>query len=345
MKVNFHLDKKNKPHSENGMTVLYGQAKRSGYRLRWYLILAIVISPLLFMSYYLFRTQILVTAPGIVTSYPLTITSPQSATVDDLLTTIGAEISNEQPLIVLKNKILDQEVDFLHQELSKLSNIEQPNSNSLYQLAISNTKKSVKKVDAIQQKYDRFRSDGQVSDVDYASMVNVSNAMHNQLSAQEIAYVNEQQQQVQQQLAGPISQQYRALKQELVVKETQQNNLMFTAPFTGRVLDIHVHEGQRVTENAPLLTLAQNITPEIIVFLNPKYLEYGTLNTRATVIFPDGKKFAATVSRPVELVNTLPPELQSPFEGQSAYLKLILSFDERLEKTRWIEGVEVEVRF
>ena len=49
MKVNFHLDKKNKPQSESGMKVAYGQAKRGGYRLRWYLILAIVISPLLFI--------------------------------------------------------------------------------------------------------------------------------------------------------------------------------------------------------------------------------------------------------------------------------------------------------
>lgn len=54
MKVNFHLDKKNKPQSESGMKVVYGQAKRGGYRLRWYLILAIVVSPLLFMAYYLF---------------------------------------------------------------------------------------------------------------------------------------------------------------------------------------------------------------------------------------------------------------------------------------------------
>ncbi|MGI2961139.1 HlyD family secretion protein, partial [Vibrio alginolyticus] len=40
-----------------------------------------------------------------------------------------------------------------------------------------------------------------------------------------------------------------------------------------------------------------------------------------------------------------PQELQSPFEGQPAYLKVTLSFDEPVEQTRWIEGVEVEVRF
>ena len=107
MKVNFHLDKKNNPQSESGMTVLYGQAKRSGYRLRWYLILAIVVSPLLFMAYYLFRTQILVTAPGIITSYPLTVTSTQAAIVEPMLIEVGADIGQGQPLVTLQDKILD----------------------------------------------------------------------------------------------------------------------------------------------------------------------------------------------------------------------------------------------
>ena len=345
MKVNFHLDKQNKPQSESGMTVLYGQAKRSGYRLRWYLMLAIVISPVLFMAYYLFYTQILVTAPGLITSYPLTVTATQAAIVGPMQIEVGSEIGKGQPLIILKDRILDQEITFLHQELMQLSNVERPNTDSLYQVAISNTKKSLAKVDKIQAKYDLYRQKGQVSEVDYAAMVNVSNALYSQLSDQKIAYANEKIHRKEQQLAGPISQQYRALMQELVRKQAQQSNLMFKAPFAGRVLDIHVHEGQRVTESAPLVTIAKNITPDIIVFLNPKYLEYGKLNTQAKIVFPDGKTFAAKVSKPVEVVNKLPQELQSPFEGQPAYLKVILSFDEPLEKIRWIEGVEVEVRF
>ncbi len=84
--------------------------------------------------------------------------------------------------------------------------------------------------------------------------------------------------------------------QELVVKRAQQESLTFRAPFSGRVLDIHVHEGQRVTENAPLLTVAQNVTPDITAFLNPKYLDYSPKGTKAKVIFPDGKKLSATVS-------------------------------------------------
>ncbi|MDA1378824.1 hypothetical protein PCI56_01760 [Plesiomonas shigelloides subsp. oncorhynchi] len=68
MKVNFHLDKQNNPQAENGVKVQYGAPKRGGYRMRWYMILAIVISPVVLMAYYLFRSQFLITAPAIVTS-------------------------------------------------------------------------------------------------------------------------------------------------------------------------------------------------------------------------------------------------------------------------------------
>lgn len=345
MKVNFHLDKKHKPQSESGMKVMYGQAKRGGYRLRWYLILAIVISPLLFMAYYLFRTQVWVTAPGVVTSYPLTVTATQAAIVGEIAVEVGDEVGQEQSLILLTDRALNEEVDFLQNELVVLSESQAQSTDALYQEAITNTKHSLSKVQQIQRKYDQFRKKGQVSEVDYAAVVNVNNALESQLSDQEIAYENAKRDREQLALAGPVKQQYRALKQELVVRRAQQESLTFHSPFDGRILDIYVHEGQRVTDNSPLLTVAQNITPDITAFLNPKYLEYSQVGTKANIVFPDGRKFDATVSRPVEVVNKLPQELQSPFEGQPAYLKVTLSFDKPLEQTRWIEGVEVEIRF
>lgn len=345
MKVNFSLDKKNKPQSESGMKVAYGQAKRGGYRLRWYLILAIVISPLLFMAYYFFKTQILVTAPGIVTSYPLTITATQATIVGPILVNVGDKVEKGQSLILLADRALNKEVEFLQKELVSLSKNKVRSTDELYQQAIANTKTSLAKVQQIQKNYDKFRKEGHVSEVDYAAVVNASNAINSQLSEQEIAYINAKRDREQLVLAGPVSQQYRALMQELVVKRAQQESLTFRSPFSGRVLDIHVHEDQRVTENAPLLTVAQNVTPDITAFLNPRYLNYSQKGAKAKIIFPDGKKFSATVSRPVEVVNKLPQELQSPFEGQPAHLKVTLSFGEPIEKTRWIEGVEVEVRF
>lgn len=345
MKINFYLDKQNKPLSEKGMKVVYGKAKRGGYRLRWYLILTIVVSPLLFMAYYFLQTKVLVSAPGIITSYPLTITSTQSAVVGLISVKEGREVGEGESLIGLEYAPLDKEIEFLSKELETLANRSSQSTDSLYQSAINETRKNLSKVEEIQLKYDQFRKEGHISDVDYAAIVGVSNALNSQLSDQEIAHVKAMQALEQQVLAGPVSQQYRELKQQLVVKNAQKDALSFRSPFGGRVLDIHVYEGQRVTENSPLLTVSQNITPEVTAFLDPKFLKYSQLYTRATVVFPDGKKFSATVSRPVEVVNRLPQELQSPFKTQPANLKVTLSFDEPLEKNRWIEGVGVDVRF
>lgn len=345
MKVNFHLDKQNKPDSENGMKVVYGSAKRSGYKIRWYLILLLVVSPLLFMGYYLFRTQILITAPAIVTSYPVTFIATQSAVVGEIPYDVGINVDEGAPLLRLQNNALNQEVAFIQEELVKLSSSKLQTTKTLYEQSIETTKLSLRKVEQIQRKYDKFRKNGQVSEVDYAAIVNMSSALNSQLNTQKIAYVDASREKQELELAGPVSQERRTLMRELIIKKALQESLTYHAPFDGRILDIHIYEGERVTENDPLFTVAKNITPEITAFLNPKYLRFSELGTNATVVFPDGGRFSASVSRPVEIVNKLPPELQSPFEGQPAYLKITLSFDKPLEKSRWIEGVEVEVRF
>ncbi|PFG57790.1 multidrug resistance efflux pump [Vibrio sp. ES.051] len=345
MKVNFYLDKRHKPQSESGMKVVYGQAKRGGYRLRWYLILAIVISPLVLMAYYLFKTQILVTAPGVITSYPLVVTATRAATVGPVPVDIGSVVAKEQSLILLQDNALNKEIDFIQDELVELSKKQVQNTDELYKSAIESSEAGLKKVEEIQKKYDVYREKGQVSEVDYAAIVSVNNTLSYQLNSQRIAYMDAMRDLEELELAGPVAQEYRALMRELVVKRAQQESLTLRSPINGRVLDIHVHEGQNVAKNTPMLTIARNVTPEIIAFLNPKHLEYSQIDKKAKVVFPDGRKFAATVSQPVEVVNKLPPELQSPFEGQPAYLKVTLSFDEPLEKSRWIEGVTIEVRF
>lgn len=347
MKINFHLDKKNKPQHESGMKVVYGHAKRGGYRLRWYLILAIVISPVVVMSYYLFRSQVLITAPGIITSHPLVITAKEAGIIAPLPINVGEKIKAEQSLLLMNDNILAKEVDFLEGELAQLEeHLEQDRSSeAIYQRAISTTQSDVNKVGKILNKYETYRAKGQVSEVDYAAVVNVNNALNNQLSGQRIAYIESQRRLKELELAGAITQQYRSLKKELVAKKAQQDNLNIRAPYDGRVIDIHVREGQRVSENYPLVTISKNVTPDITAFLDPKHLKYGEIGVSADVKFPDGKVYAATVYSPVEVVNKLPSELQKPFEGQPAYLKVTLSFDEPIETERWIEGVEVEVIF
>ncbi|MEF1192800.1 HlyD family secretion protein, partial [Vibrio parahaemolyticus] len=140
--------------------------------------------------YYLFRTQVLVTAPAIITSYPLTVTATRSAIVGPIPVNVGTEVAQDQALLLLKDNALNKEIDFIKEELIKLSKNQVQSTDELYKNAIASSEEGLKKVQEIQKKYDVYRKKGQVSEVDYAAIVSVNNSLSNQLSSQKIAYVD-----------------------------------------------------------------------------------------------------------------------------------------------------------
>ncbi len=344
MNVKFHLNKKDKPDSEDGIKVVYGQAKRGGYKLRWYFILAIVISPVVLMTYYLFKDNIWITAPGIITSYPVTVTANFDGTVGHIPLKIGDQVETDEHLFSLQNRTLNQEIVFLQQEIKKLD-ISQHEDFSTYKDAITHSQENMKQIESIRRRFDIYRAEGQVSDVEYANMLNQSNIAKTQLSAQTIDLEQAQDIYKEKRLAGVIPQAKRALEKELVLKADQQASLSLSSPFSGRIVDIPATEGEMVEKGAPLVTIAPNIKPSVIAYLDPKYLAEATLGKHVKVEFPDGKYYKATLSQEIQIVSQLPNQLVKPFEGQPSFLKVTIAIDDPLDPSRWIEGMSVQVLF
>ncbi|MGL4830048.1 MAG: HlyD family secretion protein [Vibrio sp.] len=344
MKVKFHLDKQQQPQSESGMKVMYGQAKRGGYRLRWYLILALVISPLLAMGYYLYRDKVLVIAPAIVTSDPVVIKAVEEGIIGSLNLVVGQSVTEQQALFEVSNLALNDELDFMRQEIAQLD-VNQEESFHYHNLAIENAQKNADQILQIRKRYEMYKAKGQVSDVDYAAIINLAYSAQNELNSRHIALGDAQNSYQERLLAGPISQARRNLMKELVVKQAQLEQLSVRSPYDGRVVDLPVVEGQQVEKGDPVVVIAKNVMPHVTAYLNPKYLDVAQFGVHATVLFPDGKEYPATVSQAVEIVSKLPTQLAKPFEGKPAYMKVTLSFDEEIEEDRWIEGMTVEVEF
>ncbi|WP_139683473.1 HlyD family secretion protein [Vibrio tasmaniensis] len=345
MKVKFHLDKKNKPQSDDGVKVAYGQAKRGGYRLRWYLILSLVISPLLFVAYFLFKTNFLVIAPAIITSHPVTLTSKVAGVVGPIPVEDGSQILKSETAIQLTNKEVEAQIEFLHAELLDLEVRVADDIGLLHLKGIEETRSNLNTVQQIQKRYEEYRKKGQVSDVDYASIVGMTNSLNSQLNGQKLDYQNAKLAEQERGLAGPVSQARRALMKDLALKRVVEQELSIKSPYAGRVVDIHVVEGQRVFEGDELVTIAKNATPQVVAYLDPKYLENAIIGAHTKVRFPNGSTFEAEIADSVEVVSKLPTQLASPFEGQPAYLKVALNFMADLPTEYWIEGMTVEVRF
>ena len=64
MKVRFDSQKEKDPTREGGLRVLYAPGKRVSFRLRWYLILAVVSAPFLWFLFKLLTGALLLDVPA-----------------------------------------------------------------------------------------------------------------------------------------------------------------------------------------------------------------------------------------------------------------------------------------
>ncbi|OCH14822.1 MULTISPECIES: HlyD family secretion protein [unclassified Aliivibrio] len=348
MDVKFHLDKKKNPTSEKGMKVMYGSEKRGGYRIRWYLILAIIFSPIIFMIYTFAKLHLFTTALGIITTGPVVITATQSGIVDVIDVKDSEFVLEEQLLITLETPVLEEEIAFIENELEMLAYEKKEKITedfSPYISAISAAKLNLAKIRTIKGNYDKYANEGKVSQVDYASIIGLYNTAQNNLTNAYIALNQAKIAQKQRLVAGGIAQVTRQLNQSLTTKKNQINELLITAPYMGVVIDINTLLGQQVNVGDPLVTISPDVAPYVISYLEPKHIEKATLGTLVTVTLPNGKKVDARVSSSIGLTSKLPAQLAKPFEGTKALLKVKITFVGGLLEHEWVEGMPVEVSF
>lgn len=347
MKVKFHLEKNKQPTTEHGMKVVYGNAKRGGYRIRWYSILALVLSPLFVMLYLFFQEYILTIAPGIITSNPVILTAPQDGLVVEINAKEGGDVFENENVLYLEDKVLNEDISFLRNELQNVvkSKVTTKNDFKSYLLAISNARLNLIKITKIKEKYDGYIKEGKVSQVDYAAIIGMYSSAQNLMTNADIelrqAKINEHQLS----LAGGIAQVIRGLNQELVTKLSQYNALNIRSPLDGNILEINAVVGQRVKKGDYLVTVSSKLEPFVIVYLEPKYIDKAIEGASVTITLPNRKRLKGHVYLAIETTSKLPAQLAKPFEGPKALLKVKVMFNDKLEANSWVEGMPVNVSF
>ncbi|CAH0532828.1 hypothetical protein VST7929_00675 [Vibrio stylophorae] len=348
MKVEFHLDKQNDPTRDQGTKVAYGQAKRGGYRLRWYLLLGLILSPILVLLYFFYRNFVLVIAPGIVSSEPLVLRATHDAVVVSMLDKSITQVKPQELLLNLKNEVLTAEVGYLQRELDGLKGDKEHSTAvdlQLFKQAIYEARANLRSVEKLKKQYDSYKKQGSVSSLDYSAMLNMYASAKQGLKQAQIDYDRAVSENTRVKVAGPIIQERRQLRQQLVRKQAEMASLQVYSPVAGFVVERLVVKGQRVRTGDPLIAITTLEQPKVIAYLDAKYLKDAVVGNQVTVIFPDGERFAAYVSEPTEVASKLPSQLAKPFEGSPALLRVTLTLEKPLTWGRWVEGMPVEVQF
>lgn len=348
MRVKFLLDKQEKPTSEGGMKVLYGDAKRTGYRVRWFLILTILITPILILAYQLLRDEILVIAPGIVTYEPITLSSKERGFVDKVMVQKGDRVNIGDPLYKIRNLVLEGEIEFLENELKKLmdAKVKKRELNlSLYEKNVVEAEDNLTDVSKIRKRYDKYSQEGKISYVDFARVLSFHYKAKVDFMDAKINFNRATIESENVGLIGELAHEIRMIRKELNKKVTERNSMVIESPIDGVLIDSKAHEGEHVSEGDDLMLLATKNQAQIRAYLDPEHLDYAKMGGKVTVLFPNNTKFQGTISSPTEMASKMPPTLIKPFEAQKALLQISIDLEESPANEELIEGMPVEVIF
>ncbi|CAA0112872.1 Uncharacterised protein [BD1-7 clade bacterium] len=342
MKVSFEKSKRRNPTEDQGFRVNYAPAKRTAFRVRWYLLVAFVLSPVLLLMWFGFHRNILVIADGVITSEPITLYAPQNGFVSSVDSAIGDHVKRGDTLMQFTSPTIQKEVELLKEQLQSLETKQQQailDTKRLYANQITIAKGGVIEQKALAQQSNEYANRGLVSLVDKVALekyrvdaqITLNQARINQLKA------------IENLTQGAIETALLDVHKQLILAQVKQQLLGVYAPKKGKVNAVYVKPGQYINESTELLTLSNRETPVIIAYLEPDRFEYTHLGQTATVTLPNGDKYEAVISEPTTMVQRTPGLLSGPFDDSVASIKVTLKTVKPL--TYYVEELPVEVRF
>lgn len=345
MKVDFKLHKQVEPVAEHHVKVNYGDTKRAGYKLRWFAILFVVISPVVVILYTLIYPSLVQEAPAVLSFSPIEMSAPQGGIVAVKRWKESEKVNKGDVLFTIQNTALDAEITFLKGEVEKFS-LDQSNDEAtqLFAEKIASAKKNAKEMETVYRRYERFSKKGQVSATDFAAIINLANNAKQEVSSAKIAFALYKSDH---QLAGNYANSLRAVKQQLVEKEGKRNQLTVRSPYDGNIIDINAVSGQTSKADEALMMIKQSDeVPVVIAYLDAKHIKYIQVDREVTIEFPNGKSYAGIIAGQTELASKIPTQLSKPFEQQKSMMKVTVEFvNETPDDFQLIEGLPLKVLF
>jgi len=342
MNIKFHLDKQKNPAQHGGVKINYGAGKRIAFRLRWYLILLLIVSPLLIFVWYITKDKVIVESPGILTTDPLTLQTSQDAVISAVNIKQGQHVKQGDLLISLEKPALQAEIKQLEENIQSLDTTlseEWRKQEILLKQKVSVAEIDLKAKNDLYRKYMGFNEHGLLQLEQWAnvSQLRVNAELLLLESNRNLHALN------QDKISGSAAQYLNELKLRLQLLKARQTELQLMAPMDGEVKDVLVQQGMTVRSGESLMLYAIRSQPVVMAYLAPSEIQFSGIGQQATVTLPDGETIAATVCEPTKITEKVPVQLVGPFDNNKAALKVVLKLAHMPAQV--IEGLSVSVRF
>ena len=349
MKIRFSNRQKD-PSVHHGVKIPYAPAKRKAAQWRWYLILLLVSSPLIYFLLRMGLSFVIVTAQGFISLDKIEVNSTVSGIVDNITVKPGQEISTGSVIANLHSPDLTAQRLQVEAELSSLNMNPQLHSNAKEKL-LNNRINLTRQVLASQNEY--FRTMTFLVEQGAATLAEVTAARKERDKAQsdydyavyERQYYEEEKQREASMIDPVQNKERNRLEAQLKTIEDRLSRLPQTSPHDVRILDILAAPGESLSPGSPIAMVGRSDKPYVVAYLNPKYAKYARKGRSAQVTLPDGRKMNATVRENSQLTQRLPAHLISPIGSRNMMLMVELDLSTPLPPIQWVDGLPVDVRF
>lgn len=350
MKINFNKKKQDDPERDREMKVVYAPAKRRIAQFRWYFILLLVGSPLVYFISKMIYLLLIVNAPSFVSLEKININGSITGVVDQLVVKPGDIVESGDPIIVLKDPRLDERENILLAELETLNSPLPPTGSGLETLLrdrinlaenmVNSQKEKLEKLHYLFQQGAATIAELKLAEVDYNKARYTYNAAQSQLS--------ERLEIIQRTNLEPVAHaglRTDRIETELAFINEQREKLTHRSTVHARVLDVFIKEGMMISPGTSMLLLGALDNTVITSYLQPKYARYSRAGQKATIKFPDGSVITAKVIRDPGLTKRLPADLASPIGSRDLMIVVHLEPLEEIPAMFMIDGLPVSARY
>lgn len=334
MKIRFDSSKERKPTHDQGLKVLYAPGKRVAFQLRWYLILLLVASPLLWFVVKLTYGAWIIEAPAQVLLPVAEVRARDAAQVSRLTVKEGDKVQAGQVLMGMDNPEWRQRLGQLQSLSDGTERLAQPADKMLRSVLLRQLDRARERLALVQ----RLLQEGAATQGEALAAA----TERDQREAELLAFDQREALLRQQPAAGHDAAMQKA---DQVWLQSRLDGLQVKARENATVAEILVHEGENVGAGTVLMRLESVAAPTVWVYLDPADGAYATPGQALKLRFPDGQWLAAKVVSTADRAHRLPDDLRTPFSGAQSGLLVPVEVDGAFPSQWLINQLPLRARF
>lgn len=333
MKISFNSSKETKPTEHEGMNVIYGAGRRAAFKLRWYLLLALVASPLLILAGKVALSWALIEAPGKLVLPTSELYSPQAGVISKLFIKPGDEVAQGEVIAQLEDLDLEYRIQTLRSLAERNLSSEQKDAR---QQAIAILAAEVKRANDWYSTTRKMKAAGVLTQMEEAQasqgLLNArSNLLRQQIEGADLARASDD-----------IDIQRNS---ELSYLIKRMDRLQITASTSGKVIDVPLKEGQALAAGDMLARVSSSMPALAQIYLNPNDLYRASPGTQVSVLLPGGKALAGVITKNPSLAVRMPTELKEAFSENQMGVLVNVEIQDSLDDIELIDQLPVKARF